>query len=698
MGRRENRMRQRRERLARDPFERRKEQINTGLEPYMDGHTKVIPVLSEEGDDEGMHGLMTSQEMMKIAHTLSDKELNRISYQQALDSVQDGTMPEWPEDDFGITCWFLYTFITPQMREVFPDIVREYLLHEDLSGDQFQDIPYPRANEKTWDDAYYFRILAIMLHKARKGSDYSRNFLLSLYKVYYKEEYNDLKRLKNLTLLNLFEIHDENCKREGLSSGHTTDGGVSFREATIERNRHEAGWMDIYGDRMGSRVQKKTGADSDKEEVMRMDNAADYIREVADSPDEPPIQPVSARLFIICELLGIPVDATCNYVAVDMNHNLESMAVLKYLSSPEYRRLYDEIAERNRSFLNASYTEMSDPYRYQTNQKYMALQVAEQVLDGVFRRYDTNIRVPYESSKFRLADLISEVMVTLDLEFPGLELDFNDMLMLSMVEYLGKCLCELMLARDKELDDLLHFRRRIHQGELVSGNESTRDVKAEKLFKAVSRIETPPGTSFDQSIDLDEKPVEDISLLKAKIEELESKLQEKDASLAEERQKVIQQRHLFEQSHSHEEELLSQMEDVKSEHVELVALREYVYSLREDEAADELDEQTQEDMIRKLQNKNVAVLGGTERWAKRMKRMFPSWSFIPVSDVSIGGYNALERADFIYIYTDALKHSQYYRTMNLIRSSNKMLFYLGGSNTKENILRFYHDLCKSVSS
>lgn len=74
MGRRENRIRQRRERLARDPFERSKAPINIGLEPYMDGHTKVIPVLSEGDGTEAIHGLMTSQELMKIAHTLSDKE------------------------------------------------------------------------------------------------------------------------------------------------------------------------------------------------------------------------------------------------------------------------------------------------------------------------------------------------------------------------------------------------------------------------------------------------------------------------------------------------------------------------------------------------------------------------------------------------------------------------------------------------
>ena len=104
--------------------------------------------------------------------------------------------------------------------------------------------------------------------------------------------------------------------------------------------------------------------------------------------------------------------------------------------------------------------------------------------------------------------------------------------------------------------------------------------------KAVSQIEPSHNTSVDTSVELEEKPLEDIGLLKEKIKESEAKLQEKDASLAEERQKVIQQRHLYEQSHSHEKELLLQMEDVKSEHVELVALREYVYSLKEDDAAE----------------------------------------------------------------------------------------------------------------
>ena len=56
-------------------------------------------------------------------------------------------------------------------------------------------------------------------------------------------------------------------------------------------------------------------------------------------------------------------------------------------------------------------------------------------------------------------------------------------------------------------------------------------------------------------------------------------------------------------------------------------------------------------MIKAVQNKNVAVLGGTERWVKSMKKLYPKWLFISVEDGSQGAMNSLESADFIYIYT-----------------------------------------------
>ena len=54
-----------------------------------------------------------------MSHTLSDRELNRIIYQNAKDAVRQGLMPPKPEDDFGTVMWFTWTFITDEMREAF---------------------------------------------------------------------------------------------------------------------------------------------------------------------------------------------------------------------------------------------------------------------------------------------------------------------------------------------------------------------------------------------------------------------------------------------------------------------------------------------------------------------------------------------------------------------------------------------------
>ena len=61
-----------------------------------------------------------------------------------------------------------------------------------------------------------------------------------------------------------------------------------------------------------------------------------------------------------------------------------------------------------------------------------------------------------------------------------------------------------------------------------------------------------------------------------------------------------------------------------------------------------------------------------------------------------GSLRALESADYIYIYTNALKHSQYYRAMNLVKDTGKMIFYLHSSNSNENLRRFYRDLSSRV--
>ena len=655
--------------------------------PFFTGDTMYVPVTESGLEGEGF---LTPQEFMRQSHKLSDKELNRIIYGQCVAMVKAGKMPPWPEDDAQIVSWFAWNFITPEMREVFPAIAKEYLAHEKLIGTEFEDVPYPLMNENTWEDALYFRLLMMMVQAARKGSSYSKNFLLSLYKVYYKQEYNRLKGKKILTWLDVLEIHDENCKRQGLASGHTTDGGKSFRDKVIEERMHEAGWTNVYGTRKLDPTPKSPSNGLEEDIEKELEDAAITIKSLNNAPDEPPLQPVSARLFLMAELLHIEIDATCNAEAAAMTVALEDIQKFNFLSSPDYRRARKDIIEHYKGILHAKKPETADPFLYQTNKDYLALELAEQTAFSVFRTLDRNPRLIYDSREFKLDEIIGDVMLQLQVNFPDYKPTYSEVQFLAMVHYLSTCLCDLMFTRDNQLDELLHFHRRYFKGEWSKEvQEARNDVRADKLIKTVQNLREKEEK---EALAKEETPLDEAGL-RAEVERLKAQLDEKEFALAEAEQKAIRQRMLYEKAHENELKLEADKEDAATEHAELIALREYVYNLR-DEKEPELDEATQAELIKAVQDKNVAILGGTERWIKRMKRLYPNWKFISVEDDSLGGYNMLESADYIYIYTSALKHKQYYRAMNLIRSKGKQLFYLGSTNTAENVMRFYRDLCK----
>ena len=681
------------------------------LAPFTLGDTRMVPIMAENAKAPAMieAGSFSQEELSSMSHTLSDRELNQIIYQNAKDAVRQGLMPPKPEDDFGTVMWFTWTFITDEMREAFPVIAEEYLKHfrdEDVAAsgntsvvkrvpEEFMDIPYPRVNESTWDDAYYFRVLLMMLFSARHGSSYSRNFLLSLYKVYYKQEYSKLKRLNLLTYLDLLEFHDEDCYRRGLSSGHTVDGSKSYKDTVIEARKHEPGWTNVSGDRELSPVPTKKIKGVLNADLLSP--AAEKIRSISESPEEPPFQPTASRVLIMCELMGIEVEEECNEQYSQMNSIIDSMEKIIYLNGPEYRKLRGEVVERTKGMLHAEYPEMFDPYQYQSDEKYLALQVAESVLTSVFKRMDTNVRMPYDSRKFDLPQLMADLTVTIELGFPDLKMSFDEVLILTMVQYLAECLCDVMRARENELDAVLHFHRRKAVGEWTEEEDSQEGEArsgydlAGKALRSVEGLRTRKEQEEDgqqEDKDLDE------AALREELDRLKDLLAQKEAALAESEQKVIRQRVLYEKAREREKQLKEIADESAVEHAELIALREYVFSRKTEEQEEELDEQTREQIVESIKDKNAAVLGGTERWIKKMRRILPEWSFIGVEDDNIGSITALEKADYIFIYTSALKHKQYYKAMNIIKSHGKMLFYLGSTNTDECLRQFRKDLCR----
>ena len=83
------------------------------------------------------------------------------------------------------------------------------------------------------------------------------------------------------------------------------------------------------------------------------------------------------------------------------------------------------------------------------------------------------------------------------------------------------------------------------------------------------------------------------------------------------------------------EKLVKARED---EHSELVVLREFVYNLDKPEFRDE--EKTVEEMTDEMEDVKVALIGGQDAWANRIKKLFPKWMFITAGVRSLRTYTA----------------------------------------------------------
>lgn len=639
--------------------------------------TRVYTIHSDKGKPE----LYSPEELIGQTHIFSDAEMNRMIYQQVKDLVEAGVIKDWPETDEGIIAWFAKSFATKAMKQVFHEIAEKYLQSEPLlkSGESFLDQPYIALMEQSLDDFIIVRLLTIMVAAARRGSSYSRNYLIALYKVYYRKEYNRLKRLDRLTYLDLLEIFDDDCKANGLPSGHATGSGQTYKEYVEEERRTEAGWMDIYGDRFSIPKEAKGEDDS-------YNAAANEINAIFQAPVEPPIQPVASRLIIMCEMLGKEVDKTCIPQVMEMNVTTANIARIQFHHEKERIPLERDMVDRIYAWHKQSYPEMTKPELYQKDQRYLALQKAEEMIFHTCRQHGINIRLPFTIRNFELAKEAAEAAFINEKVYETNTVDFNEILYMAEIHHLTACLCDVINKRTDEIDSLLHFSRKKFEEEWErEGDSGKAESSAPTELKDLAKEND--GAGKVETAESEKDTNEEIAALRRQ-------LAEKDTALFEAQQKTLLQRALYEESRRENESLNKILEERFSEHAEVIALRSFVHRLEVKE--NEEREISREEMLAGLKEKKVAVLGGIENWTKKMKTLLPSWSFISVADNSIGADNAMERADFIYIYTNALQHQQYYRAMEIIRRYGKMLYYLGSTNVEENIRKFYRDLCGTI--
>lgn len=169
--------------------------------------------------------------------------------------------------------------------------------------------------------------------------------------------------------------------------------------------------------------------------------------------------------------------------------------------------------------------------------------------------------------------------------------------------------------------------------------------------------------------------IEEVDKLRRKVHKLESDNSTLRAGLAEKRR-------LEEES----KDIRKQLEASKRE---LAVLRNYVYKLTESD--NPITDKKIESMRETIAGYRIVIVGGHSNWLSKMKKEFPDWLFINPEASGSTDVSIVDKADYVYFFTDTISHSKYHQFMNVIREGKINFGYIHGVNIERNIRDIYVD-------
>ena len=553
------------------------------------------------------------------------------------------------DNSFGIHTLFIRDFITEEMEPAFPEIAREFLRQEPLLRIEsfFMEIPFPYDEEKSAKSLYYETILGMMLTCVSNGSKYAKSVITEIYKTYYKQEYGVLKKFSSM------------------SSDELADFGKGSED--VER-----------------------------------------------------INSICARIATMCEVMGIRLEDSCEGIIGFINaqekekrefwRRIEAAAqdgTILEKRSEDRRNFATQIANENPEIVSRSAYEDNREYKALNDINFLiryAMQEkdtqAEQYLWDGFDLYSSMIDV-YEELLLSRSRSNSKRGVRFD------DYSFRERILLAGIRHIVSEYARLYSVRREELWSIFGISRmeiapdtelesdlitedmlkRLAKSKGISDEQDHRYRKLAEKIKALGEKitdeadKTPEGSlGTDTETDsgqIDEEAL--ITLVNKEIEEQKKRVKEAE-------NKAGIQRILYEESREKVRALEKVVKAREDEHSELVALRELVYNLDKPELRDE--EKTVEEMTDEMEDVKVALIGGQDAWANRIKKLFPKWMFITAGE-SLGLDRALGGVDIAFFLTDSISHAMYYKMLGAVRSKEIPFHFLHVQNINQVIENIY---------
>jgi hypothetical protein len=188
--------------------------------------------------------------------------------------------------------------------------------------------------------------------------------------------------------------------------------------------------------------------------------------------------------------------------------------------------------------------------------------------------------------------------------------------------------------------------------------------------KLVKEIKKTPDPEKEEAL------IEEINVLRRKVHKLEADNKGLRSELSEKRRI--------------EEDAKALRERSENANRELVALRDYVYNLTED---DRPDQSISIDAMKKfLSEKRIVIIGGHSNWVSKMKKEFPDWCYVNPEASGSTDVSIVDKADHVYFFTDTISHSKYFQFINVVRERKVDFGYINGVNIEKTVRGIYREL------
>ena len=175
------------------------------------------------------------------------------------------------------------------------------------------------------------------------------------------------------------------------------------------------------------------------------------------------------------------------------------------------------------------------------------------------------------------------------------------------------------------------------------------------------------------------------------VTEQEEEIQELKKKLAKTEQDAAYLGELYEAEKKKNSETTERLETAKTEHLELIKLREEMYRMTD--AAPEFVSNTsmkEKEMI--LSSYKIAIIGGHDNWTSKLKNKFKNWKFYRPEATGSIDEKSLQTADYIFFFTNIMSHGSYYKYIKCVREYGLKFGYLHTINIESNINQIYEDI------